>query len=50
MTRIDVEAIEDEWEEDHHLLARRSRELSQAARETIDRWTRHGSSRSTGAA
>jgi ribosome biogenesis GTPase / thiamine phosphate phosphatase len=34
---IDVEALEDEWEEDHHLLARRSRELSQAARETIDR-------------
>jgi ribosome biogenesis GTPase / thiamine phosphate phosphatase len=37
MPRIDVEAIEDEWEEDHHLLARRSRELSQAARATIDR-------------
>jgi ribosome biogenesis GTPase / thiamine phosphate phosphatase len=37
MPRIDVEALEDEWEEDHHLLARRSRELSQAARATIDR-------------
>jgi ribosome biogenesis GTPase / thiamine phosphate phosphatase len=37
MPRIDVEALEDEWEEDHHLLARRSRELSQAARASIDR-------------
>ncbi len=33
---IDVEAFEDEWEEDHHLLAHRSRELSQAARDRID--------------
>lgn len=36
MPRIDIEALEDEWEEDHHLLARRSRELSTAARQRID--------------
>ena len=36
MPRIDIEALEDEWEEDHHLLARRSKELSVAARERID--------------
>jgi ribosome biogenesis GTPase / thiamine phosphate phosphatase len=36
MPRIDVEALEDEWEEDHHLLARRSRDLSQAARASIE--------------
>ncbi|MFP4149762.1 MAG: ribosome small subunit-dependent GTPase A [Nitriliruptoraceae bacterium] len=36
MPRIDIEALEDEWEEDHHLLARRSRELSVAARQRID--------------
>lgn len=36
MPRIDIEAIEDEWEEDHHLLARRPHELSQAARDRID--------------
>jgi ribosome biogenesis GTPase len=36
MPRIDIDALEDEWEEDHHLLARRSRELSQAARDRID--------------
>jgi ribosome biogenesis GTPase / thiamine phosphate phosphatase len=34
--RIDVDALEDEWEEDHHLLARRSKDLSQAARDRID--------------
>lgn len=34
MPRIDVEAIEDEWEEDHHLLSqrRRSDPLSEAAK------------------
>lgn len=37
MPRIDIDAIEEEWEEDHHLLARRSRELSQAAKASIDR-------------
>jgi ribosome biogenesis GTPase / thiamine phosphate phosphatase len=37
MPRIDIEAIEEEWEEDHHLLARRSRELSEAAKASIDR-------------
>ena len=36
MPRIDIEALEDEWEEDHHLLSRRSRDLSVAARERID--------------
>jgi len=36
MPRIDIEALEDEWEEDHHLLTRRSRELSVAARARID--------------
>ncbi len=36
MSRIDIEALEDEWEEDHHLLARRSKALSQAARARID--------------
>jgi ribosome biogenesis GTPase / thiamine phosphate phosphatase len=36
MPRIDIEALEDEWEEDHHLLTRRSRDLSVAARERID--------------
>jgi len=36
MPRIDIEALEDEWEEDHHLLTRRSRELSVAARQRID--------------
>ncbi len=36
MPRIDIEALEDEWEEDHHLLARRSRELSTAAKRRID--------------
>lgn len=36
MPRIDIDALEDEWEEDHHLLARRSRELSQKARASID--------------
>ena len=36
MPRIDIEALEDEWEEDHHLLARRSRELSVAARRRIE--------------
>ena len=37
MTRIDVEAIEDEWEEDHHLLAqrRRSDPLSEAAKRRV---------------
>lgn len=35
MPRIDVDAIEDEWEEDHHLLSRRDRELSQAAKKRI---------------
>ncbi len=38
MPRIDIEALEDEWEEDHHLLARRSRDLSQKARERIDQF------------
>jgi ribosome biogenesis GTPase len=33
---IDLEALEDEWEEDHHLLAKRSKDLSQAARARID--------------
>ena len=32
MPRIDIESFEDEWEEDHHLLTRRSRDLSVAAR------------------
>ncbi|MFA9432420.1 ribosome small subunit-dependent GTPase A [Egicoccus sp. AB-alg2] len=38
MPRIDIEALEDEWEEDHHLLAqrRRSDPLSQAARERLE--------------
>ena len=36
MPRIDIEALEDEWEEDHHLLARRGRELSVKARRRID--------------
>ncbi len=36
MPRIDIEALEDEWEEDHHLLARRGRALSVAARDRID--------------
>jgi ribosome biogenesis GTPase / thiamine phosphate phosphatase len=36
MSRIDIEALEDEWEEDHHVLARRSRDLSVAARQRID--------------
>ena len=36
MPRIDIEALEDEWEEDHHLLARRGRDLSVAARRRID--------------
>ena len=36
MPRIDIEALEDEWEEDHHLLARRGRDLSVAARRKID--------------
>lgn len=38
MPRIDIEAIEEEWEEDHHLLARRSRELSQKAKERIEQF------------
>ncbi len=37
MPRIDIEALEDEWEEDHHLLARRGRDLSVAARQRIER-------------
>lgn len=36
MPRIDIEAFEDEWEEDHHLLARRGRDLSVKARRKID--------------
>lgn len=36
MPRIDLEAIEDEWEEDYHLLARRDRDLSVAARRRIE--------------
>ncbi len=36
MPRIDIEALEDEWEEDHHLLARRSRELSVKAKQRIE--------------
>ncbi len=36
MPRIDIEALEDEWEEDHHLLARRSRDLSVKARQRIE--------------
>ncbi|MFW5933514.1 MAG: ribosome small subunit-dependent GTPase A [Actinomycetota bacterium] len=36
MPRIDIEALEDEWEEDHHLLARRSRALSVKARQAIE--------------
>jgi len=36
MPGIDIEAIEEEWEEDHHLLAPRRRELSQKARQRID--------------
>lgn len=36
MPRIDIEALEDEWEEDHHVLAHRSRDLSVAARQRID--------------
>lgn len=38
MPRIDIEALEDEWEEDHHLLAqrRRSDPLSQAAKERLE--------------
>lgn len=35
MPRIDLDAIEDEWEEDRHLLGRRDRELSQAAKARI---------------
>jgi ribosome biogenesis GTPase / thiamine phosphate phosphatase len=37
MPRIDVEALEDEWEEDHHLLAerRRSHPLSEAAKQVV---------------
>ncbi|MTV24354.1 ribosome small subunit-dependent GTPase A [Nitriliruptoraceae bacterium ZYF776] len=37
MPRIDVEAFEDEWEEDHHLLAqrRRSDPLSEAAKRVV---------------
>jgi ribosome biogenesis GTPase / thiamine phosphate phosphatase len=37
MPRIDIEALEDEWEEDHHLLAerRRSQPLSEAARRVV---------------
>jgi ribosome biogenesis GTPase len=37
MPRIDIEALEDEWEEDHHLLAerRRSEPLSEAARRVV---------------
>lgn len=36
MPRIDIEALEDEFEEDHHLLVRRPHEMSQAARDRID--------------
>lgn len=36
MPRIDIEALEDEWEDDHHLHARRNRDLSVAARARID--------------
>lgn len=38
MPRIDIESLEDEWEEDHHLLAqrRRSDPLSQAAKDRIE--------------
>jgi ribosome biogenesis GTPase / thiamine phosphate phosphatase len=37
MPRIDVEALEDEWEDDHHLLAqrRRSDPLSEAAKQRV---------------
>jgi ribosome biogenesis GTPase / thiamine phosphate phosphatase len=37
MPRIDIEALEDEWEEDHHLLAerRRSEPLSEAAKRVV---------------
>jgi ribosome biogenesis GTPase / thiamine phosphate phosphatase len=37
MARIDVESLEDEWEEDHHLLAarRRSEPLSEAAKRVV---------------
>ncbi|GGI05216.1 ribosome small subunit-dependent GTPase A [Egicoccus halophilus] len=38
MPRIDIESLEDEWEEDHHLLSqrRRSDPLSQAAKDRIE--------------
>ncbi|MFA9445564.1 ribosome small subunit-dependent GTPase A [Egicoccus sp. AB-alg6-2] len=38
MPRIDIESLEDEWEEDHHLLSqrRRSDPLSQAAKERLE--------------
>ena len=36
MPRIDIEALEDEWEEDDDLRAPRTRELSQKARQRID--------------
>jgi ribosome biogenesis GTPase / thiamine phosphate phosphatase len=37
MPRIDIESLEDEWEEDHHLLAerRRSEPLSEAAKRVV---------------
>ena len=36
MPRIDIETLEEEWEEDHHLYAPRARELSQKARQRLD--------------
>ena len=36
MSRIDIEALEDEWEEDDGLPPRRSRELSQKAKQRIE--------------
>lgn len=36
MSRIDIEALEDEWEEDEALPPRRSRELSQKAKQRIE--------------
>ena len=36
MPRIDIEALEDEWEEDEALPPRRSRELSQKAKRSIE--------------
>ena len=36
VSRIDIEALEDEWEEDHGLPPRPSRELSQKAKQRIE--------------